>query len=55
MADATGAPSAEDRARYETLRKELMQALPRKRVTDKQLVRTILLPCVWLIVNGFCQ
>ena len=55
MADAAGAPSAEDRARYENLRKELMQALPRKRVTDKQLVRTIILSCVWLIVNGFCQ
>ncbi|KIK01908.1 hypothetical protein K443DRAFT_678048 [Laccaria amethystina LaAM-08-1] len=39
MADAAGAPSAEDRARYESLRKELMQALPRKRVTDKQLAQ----------------
>jgi len=32
-------PSADDRSRYETLKKELMQALPKKRVNDKQLVR----------------
>ena len=31
-------PTAEDRARYETIRKELMQALPKKRAIDKQLV-----------------
>lgn len=31
-------PTAEDRARYETIRKELMQALPKKRAVDKQLV-----------------
>lgn len=37
MADPS-APSADDRARYEALKKELMQALPRKRAVDKQLV-----------------
>jgi len=37
MAESS-APTAEDRARYETLKKELMQALPRKRAVDKQLV-----------------
>jgi chromatin modification-related protein EAF6 len=31
-------PSAEDKARYEAIRKELMQALPKKRAVDKQLV-----------------
>jgi len=30
-------PPAEDRARYEAIRKELMQALPKKRAVDKQL------------------
>lgn len=32
-------PSAEDKARYEAIRKELIQALPKKRAVDKQLVR----------------
>lgn len=32
-------PSAEDKARYESIRKELIQALPKKRAVDKQLVR----------------
>lgn len=32
-------PSAEDKARYEAIRKELIQALPKKRAIDKQLVR----------------
>jgi len=38
--DATAAsePTAEDKARYETLKKELLQALPAKRAIDKQLV-----------------
>jgi hypothetical protein len=35
MAEAT----AEDKARYETIRKELALALPKKRALDKQLVR----------------
>ncbi|TFK40738.1 histone acetyltransferase subunit NuA4-domain-containing protein [Crucibulum laeve] len=39
MAEVAGAPSAEDRSRYETLRKELMQALPKKRAVDKQLAQ----------------
>jgi len=39
MADA---PTAEDRSRYETLKKELMQALPKKRAIDKQLVSIVL-------------
>lgn len=39
MADANSAPTAEDRAQYENLRKEIMQALPKKRLVDKQLVR----------------
>lgn len=30
-------PSAEDKAHYEAVRKELMQALPKKRAVDKQL------------------
>jgi len=38
MADA---PTAEDRSRYETLKKELMQALPKKRAIDKQLVSVV--------------
>ena len=47
MSESAPAPSAEDRSRYETLKKELMQALPKKRINDKQLVchlRPILLP-----------
>lgn len=36
MAENT-TPSADDKARYETLKKELMQALPKKRAIDKQL------------------
>lgn len=47
MSESAPAPSAEDRSRYETLKKELMQALPKKRTNDKQLVRhlhPILLP-----------
>lgn len=39
MSESAPAPSAEDRSRYETLKKELMQALPKKRINDKQLVR----------------
>ena len=38
MSESAPAPSAEDRSRYETLKKELMQALPKKRINDKQLV-----------------
>jgi hypothetical protein len=37
-------PSAEDKARYETIRKELMQALPKKRAVDKQLVSLVSIP-----------
>jgi len=33
----TANPSADDKARYETLKTELMQALPKKRAIDKQL------------------
>jgi len=32
-------PTLEDKARYDAIRKELMQALPKKRAVDKQLVR----------------
>ncbi|KAJ2931981.1 hypothetical protein H1R20_g5123, partial [Candolleomyces eurysporus] len=39
MAEATTAPTADDRTQYETLRKELMQALPKKRLVDKQLAQ----------------
>ena len=42
MSESAPAPSAEDRSRYETLKKELMQALPKKRINDKQLVRCLL-------------
>ena len=38
MSESAPAPSADDRSRYETLKKELMQALPKKRINDKQLV-----------------
>jgi len=38
------APSAEVRLRYETLRKEILNALPKKRAIDKQLVREHLSP-----------
>jgi hypothetical protein len=34
-------PTAEDKARYDALKKELLQALPSKRAIDKQLVRAI--------------
>ncbi|KIM43270.1 hypothetical protein M413DRAFT_26430 [Hebeloma cylindrosporum] len=37
MAEASAAPTADDRSRYETLKKEIMQALPKKRAIDKQL------------------
>ncbi len=33
----TASPSANDKARYEALKTELMQALPKKRAIDKQL------------------
>jgi hypothetical protein len=36
-------PTAEDKARYETSKKELLQALSAKRATDKQLVCFFLL------------
>ncbi|KAF5309338.1 hypothetical protein D9611_014006 [Ephemerocybe angulata] len=39
MAEATAVPTAEDRTQYETLRKELMQALPKKRLVDRQLAQ----------------
>ncbi|PPQ92849.1 hypothetical protein CVT25_004337 [Psilocybe cyanescens] len=39
MADPAGVPTADDRSRYETLKKELMQALPKKRAIDKQLAQ----------------
>jgi chromatin modification-related protein EAF6 len=35
---AETAPSAEDRSRYDTIKKELLAALPKKRAVDKQLV-----------------
>jgi hypothetical protein len=34
-------PSLDDKARYEALKKELLQALPKKRAIDKQLVRLL--------------
>jgi chromatin modification-related protein EAF6 len=37
---AEAGPSAEDRSRYDTIKKELLAALPKKRAVDKQLVRT---------------
>ncbi|KAF8630928.1 hypothetical protein AX17_005285 [Amanita inopinata Kibby_2008] len=40
MADANASgPSADDKSRFETLRKELLQALPKKRAIDKQLAQ----------------
>jgi len=39
MSESAPVPSADDRSRYETLKKELMQALPKKRVNDKQLAQ----------------
>ena len=44
MAESNAVPTAEDRSQYESLRKELMQALPKKRLVDKQLVRDIHYP-----------
>ena len=41
MAEASAVPTADDRSRYETLKKEIMQALPKKRAIDKSLV------CSW--------
>lgn len=41
MAETSAAPTADDRSRYETLKKEIMQALPKKRAIDKSLV------CSW--------
>ena len=42
MADtAPAAPPTDDKAHYDTLKKELLQALPKKRAIDKQLVRFI--------------
>lgn len=38
---AEPAPSTEDRSRYETVKKELLSALPKKRAIDKQLVRKL--------------
>ncbi len=38
MAEQAAAPTADDRSKYETLKKELTQALPKKRAIDKQLV-----------------
>ncbi|KAF8645124.1 hypothetical protein AX16_007953 [Volvariella volvacea WC 439] len=39
MTEPTAGPSTEDRSRYDALRKELLQALPRKRNIDKQLAQ----------------
>ncbi|KAF5360684.1 hypothetical protein D9756_004864 [Leucocoprinus leucothites] len=36
---AESAPSAEDRSRYEAIKKELLSALPKKRAIDKQLAQ----------------
>lgn len=38
MADTASTVSADDKARYETLKNELKKALPLKRQVDKQLV-----------------
>lgn len=51
---AESAPSAEVRLRYETLKKEIISALPKKRAIDKQLVcehpsLTHLLWIIWLL------
>jgi chromatin modification-related protein EAF6 len=40
MSNPSGGPTAEDKARYEALKLELMQALPMKRAVDKQLAST---------------
>lgn len=37
-----GLPTPDDRARYETLRAELLKSLEKKRTVDKQLVRNSL-------------
>ncbi|KAF8195545.1 histone acetyltransferase subunit NuA4-domain-containing protein [Pholiota molesta] len=39
MAEQGPLPAPDDRSRYETLKKELMQALPKKRAIDKQLAQ----------------
>ncbi|PPR00424.1 hypothetical protein CVT24_004485 [Panaeolus cyanescens] len=39
MSESNTLPTPEERARYEALKKELTQALPKKRATDKQLAQ----------------
>ncbi|EAU86098.1 hypothetical protein CC1G_07177 [Coprinopsis cinerea okayama7 len=39
MADANAIPTPEDKSRYDALRRELTQAIPRKRLIDKQLAQ----------------
>ncbi|KAF8895343.1 histone acetyltransferase subunit NuA4-domain-containing protein [Infundibulicybe gibba] len=39
MAESTSEPSADDKTRYETLKKELTQAIPKKRIIDRQLAQ----------------
>ncbi|KII90951.1 hypothetical protein PLICRDRAFT_106074 [Plicaturopsis crispa FD-325 SS-3] len=39
MSSASQLPTAEDKARYEAIKKDLMQALPKKRAIDKQLAQ----------------
>lgn len=38
MAEANSGPSPEEKSRYETLRSELIKALPKKRTADRSLV-----------------
>ncbi|KAH6911453.1 histone acetyltransferase subunit NuA4-domain-containing protein [Coprinopsis sp. MPI-PUGE-AT-0042] len=39
MAEVNAVPTPEDKARYDQLRKDLMQSIPKKRLIDKQLAQ----------------
>ena len=46
---ADAGPSAEDKARYDQLKSELLQALPKKRAVDKQLARLLIRTCIMFL------
>ena len=46
MSNDTTAPTPEDKSRYDAAKKELLQALAKKRMVDKALVRCGVLPAI---------
>ncbi len=50
---AEPAPPAEDRSRYEAIKKELISALPKKRAIDKQLVCKLIVEARVIIADLF--